>query len=464
MRGRDTNTTAGGSIEKVSRRRRSKFFPLSLGFRLLDGSWPLPGSLFSPPLPRRLTSLSLAFCLALSACSAPPPPMAPGLPAAAVGMSGDPERQYAGQVLSFVLQVVLGRAGAPGQRQAWRTVGRDHPLDLAAIQAAMTAPEGNKAAVMVYDANLIGLFQVLYRYDHSLNLYGQHNLLSLYPSAEMIALRLMLLQKTARGEPIHLGALWQRRSLLSLPNRPPTASDLKATNLNRTEFELLRAVVARQPRFLDYLRHPFIVEALQRIGAVADDPLVGQLAAQATYAPVAWPPLPPGASGDPVRIAILPSLSGDFQASAEDGATMLRLVSTMAYRQAVARLQKAIHAAVKRRLAGRRRLDQNLSRIVFSQTSGPPMVIYPQNIEKVVAQTAGSADFVIVVLGKDVYLALGLTPEADGRASVPRAYVDISDIRYPDLIAPVAARVADIAIRRLALEGGRPERPAAAPA
>lgn len=394
--------------------------------------------------PNRIRPWVLAPLLALAACqTAPAPSGGHAGPISTVNEAAtDPATAYAGEVLAYVLKVVLGRAGPLDGRRAWRSRGVDHELDFDAIAAAMTAPEGNRAAVLVYDAKLLGLFQVLYHYDPRLNLYGGQAIVSPYPSVELVALRLLLLQKLARNEPIRLAPLWRRRGLLTAPERSPSAADLAAVNLNADQFRLLQTVMSRRPHLLGYLVHPAVVRALLDIGALRPDALASRLASQAGTLPSTCP----AADDDPgpvLRVAILPSLLDGY---APGPTAVLR--PTPEYARTLAKLETVIRSAVN---ADRQRsgpADASAGEIFFCTPTDGPCVVVPENAAEVSAAIAPGADLVIVVLGQGVDRSLEIDPRHDIFPRANRLYIDITDVRYPDLLAPVSAAAAATAARR----------------
>ncbi len=110
---------------------------------------------------------------------------------ATVTANGDtlqtPAEQYAGEVLAYMIQVTLGKAGNPKLREEWRSRGLNLPLDFSAISNLMQGPEKDPRRVMVLDNNILGLSQVLYHYDKSLNLFkergGQESVFPMHPTS-----------------------------------------------------------------------------------------------------------------------------------------------------------------------------------------------------------------------------------------------------------------------------------------
>ena len=82
-----------------------------------------------------------------------------------------PAEQYAGEVLAYMVQVTLGKAGNLKLRSEWGDRGLTLPLNYKAISEIMQGPEKDPRRVMVLDNNILGLSQVLYHYDERLNLF-----------------------------------------------------------------------------------------------------------------------------------------------------------------------------------------------------------------------------------------------------------------------------------------------------
>ena len=144
----------------------------------------------------RRSALALAaIVILIDACS----PMQRPIPSAPMSPTSElvftENEQIAGEIMAYLLQVVLGVAGAPEKRQAWSTRGIDLPLDFDMVSSRMYGPVPLRAELMVLDTNILGLSRVLYHYDPRLNLFkGTRDQQSLYPCTELMAIRLLLLQ------------------------------------------------------------------------------------------------------------------------------------------------------------------------------------------------------------------------------------------------------------------------------
>ena len=107
-----------------------------------------------------------------------------------------PAQQYAGEVLSYLMPLILGQSGNSNSKNDWATKGLDEKLDFKNISEKMTNSDKSKTGLLVFDPSILGLTEVLYYYDKKLNLNkGDSSNTSIYPSPELIAIRLLLLQK-----------------------------------------------------------------------------------------------------------------------------------------------------------------------------------------------------------------------------------------------------------------------------
>ena len=103
---------------------------------------------------------------------------------------------------------------------------------------------------MVLDARILGLCEVLYHYNPRLNQFkGRYLFESVYPSPELVAVRLLLVRKLVDGERVDLDALIRRESLLTDPLAVPSPADRLATGLSVEEFRFLREIFDSEPLF-----------------------------------------------------------------------------------------------------------------------------------------------------------------------------------------------------------------------
>lgn len=383
---------------------------------------------------RPVAGVLLTLLLVLGACSPQAVRQKPSAPAAETSLTAG--ETIAGEILAYLMEVVLGRAGPPDGRAAWASRGTDLPLSFELVKARMFGPVHQRAELMVLDTNILGLSQVLYHYDRRLNLFkGRLDHDSLYPCAELMALRLLLLRKLDRGERVSLAAIRQHQALFTGADQPIDAGALAAMNLSEVEFDFLRAVFRSEPAFLRYMQHPFIVSTLKRIGVAAQDTVTLMADQSANYRPWACPN-PSRYRSPTVVVAILPAMAALFDAPpAEIGAVQ----ATGEYRQLVSRLQGAIREGLDRR-----RVAPVGERLRFF-TPERPMVIHPQNAGRVIETVCPNADFTVVILGKNVYRAIFIDPGSDIYPHERRIYLDVDDIRYQsldDVVSTIAAALA----------------------
>ena len=358
-------------------------------------------------------------------------------------------RQYAGEVLAYLMKVTLGKAGAPNLRETWGNRGLDMPIDFKVISNVLKGADKQPGRVMVLDNNILGLSQVLYHYDPRLNLLkGQNDQLSLFPSRELIAIRIMLLQKMLRGEKVAMGALMQEKTRILDPHVPAEKIDPANTGLTMAELKLLKDVIQSDAGFLPYLEHPHVVETLYRMGAVGMDPYVEAKIQKANYADL---PGTTGCAGEPaktVTITMLPSLSKAFAAHpiADDNKPgEFRADDT--YLEATQIIEKTLFQFLQQLIGAKMFadtytsqsggneaqmkqvnafIDEHLDIIDMDQR---PLVIHPENADTVLAQICANADFNIIILGKNVYLSMHIS-DVDTFPHANRVYLDIVDIRH----------------------------------
>ena len=331
----------------------------------------------------------------------------------------------AGEILAYLMEVVLGQAGPTGGREAWATRGAQLPLSFELAQKRMVGPVNQRAELMVLDTNILGLSQVLYHYDPRLNLFkGRRGHDSLYPCTELMALRLLLLAKIRNGEKVNLAAIIRHRDRFSDIGGQIDAQALAAMNLGETEFQLLKAVFQSEPAFWCYIQHPFIASTLKRLGIAAQDTLTLMADQAANYR--SW--TCPTAERQTVTVAILPSMTALFDVP-EDGAGPVSPAPK--YRRLMAHLQSAIRDKLASRLASRTSSPSS-ERLRF-WSPDRPMVVHPQNAGRVIENVCPQADFVVVLLGKNVYRALSIDPGRDIFPHERRIYLDVDDVLYQSM-------------------------------
>ena len=360
-----------------------------------------------------------------------------------------PAKQYAGEVLAYMVQVTLGKAGNLKLRSEWGDRGLTLPLNYKAISEIMQGPQKDPRRVMVLDNNILGLSQVLYHYDERLNLFkgeGIHR--SVFPSTELLAIRVMLLQKMNRGEKVGLGELMKNKELLLDPLLNADGIDLEGTGLHFSEMKLLKEVIRSEPSFMAYLEHPFIVEMFHRIGAVSMDSYVKEKIHSARYKGSDFERGRKKSGQKPVQVAVLPSVVKSFAYQAIDRdtyptgfmpeETYYEVVETF-QNTMIGFLQKLVLGQMfgdvaagdmdeqeKRNVLAREFIEAHVTIRIMSQR---PLVIYPDNAEKVIQDVCRDSDFNVIVLGKNVYLSMQISA-ADTFPHVNRLYLDIVDIRH----------------------------------
>jgi hypothetical protein len=384
------------------------------------------------------------------------------------GCDMEPARQHAGEIMSFMLRVVVGQDGRPETRRDWATRGLDFPLKLDAMSREMSAMEGgNILRIMVFDPNILDLSQTLYYYDDRLGFSkGRFNV---YPATEFLAIRLLLVKKIARGEKINLRALLERRQLLFDKGRTVREEDLKATGLRFEEIELIRDILVRAPYLFEYLGCPFLVKGLYEAGVLSEEETVTQKLAEANYRDFPCRAERGPHKTETVRIAILPSLTKEFffettaAASSPTGFVasdylqeMVQALKEQIIEGAAAWIErKALEEGVE--IAGDRVMAPRWSEIVRSKVSfcvqeERPLVITPLNAAEVIEDVCREADFTVILLGKNVYLSLFIDPDKDTYPAVNRVYLDFDDIMYSqakDKYEPIA-KVIYQALRKVA--------------
>ena len=346
---------------------------------------------------------------------------------------------YAGEVLGHMMAVVTGTAGQTENRFKWRTRGLDIPLRFSLIQQWMADPESDKSKMLVYDAEIIGLSRVLYHYAPQLNQFkGAMPFSSPFPSDELIALRLLLIRKIARNEKIRLNAVFDRLPVIIASTDRLTSHDYEAMGLSEEETLLLADACRSEPVLTEYIHHPAIVSALNRMGLL-DMP----------------PRLPPAGTGPTLTtrhpstlavISVLPSFQTAFAPAVNDGRE--RLVATDAYRHLLAALKKRILSASAEVIinAARQRFPDQPDpsgnrwtalwqafidrRVVFFMPEVRPLAITPYTADAIVRSVCPVADLNILLTGTDVIRSMDIRPERDVFPFTNRFYVDESDVRY----------------------------------
>ncbi|MCP3956121.1 MAG: hypothetical protein GY697_28485 [Desulfobacterales bacterium] len=363
---------------------------------------------------------------------------------------GNLARQYGEEVLAYMMQVVLGKAGDPDKRAKWISRGLDQGLDIKRISGIMSDPGGNKTTIMVNDPNILGLSKVLYHYAPEMSQFSGSYATSLYPATELVALRLFLLERLQTKRKVSIQSLLNHQQLLEAPQRQPTRAELAAMHLMPEEARLLQAVFKSKPWLFDSLTNPFLVEAFSRIGVLEKDPLTQKLISQAHYRDVSCTPMETRTGRESVTIAFLPSMTKEFRPGASG------FNPTDEYIAVVETLKAEIFAACHRialqafnqqpsnparhsSLDFKKHLDEHLiQEITFQTLNTQPLVIYPENAAKVIRETCPDADFAVIILGRNVYQAMHIEPERDIYPAVKRVYLDITDVKHSQVSSEIA--------------------------
>jgi hypothetical protein len=358
-----------------------------------------------------------------------------------------PEKEYAGEVLAYLIQLILGRAGDPGSREAWATRGLDQQLDFEIISAIMTNTDKNKTGIMVLDPNVMGLTEVLYYYDRNLNLVKDEGRpASIYPAPELMAIRLLLLQKMHRNEKINLKSLLDRKDVLLRPEIAPAGEDLDATRLTAGEMVFLKDILGKEPYLYGYLKSRFLIEAFYRIGAVERDDVVKEAVREANYRKYPCRHFSGSYSNDAVKISILPSMTKEFlYGDSNKGLSHYGFKPTENFNDMTNKLKNEILDAadsIARREIEKRKIKLSekawaglweqivKEKIAFYNEDEKPLVIYPSNAQQVIRDVCPAADFTVILLDKNVYLSLFIDKEKDIYPHVNRLYLDIMDVKY----------------------------------
>ena len=360
-----------------------------------------------------------------------------------------PSRQYAAELLSFLMQIVLGQEGSPRFKKDWATRGVDEKLDYAKISAMMSDHDASQLGLIVLDPGLHYFTKVLYRYDNGLSQYkGRFDFASVYPATEIVALRLLLLKKINEGEKINLEELIRMEDLLMNPGAEITDQDLKAVNLKAEEMKFLRDILAEEPRLFEYLKSPFLVSGLVKAGAVGMNSFSREMMGLANYKGCRCSYSAGSKKSDAVKIAVLPSIIGEFDFAGdlpglsefgfkptEDFMEMIRKLETDILFQTRQLLEKGDCVELSSKGIGKKDRDADWSdmlqnNLAFYVEDKRPLVITPHNAAEVLHDVCPEADFTVILLDKNVYLTVDLTEKEDMYPAVPWMYLDIMDIQY----------------------------------
>jgi hypothetical protein len=395
---------------------------------------------------KRLLPALMTGILMLSACA--PSMLRPHLEIVAPTEHLSEAEQIAGEIMAYLLEVVLGLAGAPDKRDAWATRGLDLPLDFDMVSRRMFGPVPLRAELMVLDTNILGLSRVLYHYDRRLNLFkGEREHDSLYPCAELMAIRLFLLQKRHRNERVSIAALLRNRERFAPGSRDPGGAELAAMQLSAAEFRYLKAIFQSEPAFLRYLRHPFIISTFRKIGVAEPDVLTLSADLAATYSQLACEK--DGKTKLPAAtIAIVPAMNAMFDAVPFTG----RIRPSGDYLTLQEQIKSEIVSKIQQDTNG----PSTAAQVAF-YTLARPVTITPENADRVIGQLCPRADFTVILLGKNVYRAIFIDPQADIPPHKNRIFLDVDDVRYQQIDDEIAAIVSALLPAITAGAGGAPQ-------
>jgi hypothetical protein len=343
--------------------------------------------------------------------------------------------QIAGEILAYLMEVVLGRAGAPEKREAWATRGQDLALDFDMVSERMFGPARQRAGLMVMDTNILGLSEVLYHYDPRLNLFkGEREHDSLYPCVELMAIRLLLLQKIRRNETVSISGMVRHSELFAESSRDAVGAELTAMKLTATEFRFLKATFQSEPAFLRYMRHPFIVSTLKKVGVAEADAFTLSADLAATYSQISCPPQD-RRNVRKVTIAVLPAMNPMFTVNADTN----RVRPQTEYLE----LQEQVKSAVAQKVERQNGPDSASDRLAFF-TPERPVTIHPGNADQVIGQLCPDTAVTVILMGKNVYRAVFINAETDVFPAKNFVYMDVSDVRYHQIDDEIDAVVAAV--------------------
>lgn len=370
---------------------------------------------------------------------------APEVPDEAFGRLS-PAETHASEILAYLLKIVLGKEGPAAMRKAWSEKGLREPLSLQEVRLALSDKGRDPFTFLVLDANLFHLSQTLFHYDARLSQYGgAFGILGVYPAPEVIAIRLLLLQRLDRGEVVRLGALLGLLRGVTAQGATFPEAAFRGCGLGPEEGRLLMEAIRSRPFLLEYLRSPFVVKALYEMGAVEKEPFTEEARRRAVHARHRDPN---HGQEDRVTVAILPSLTTEFMFEKDLPApTRTGFRETGAFGGLVASLKAAI---LKRLGEITTRTGSPPLAVPLLQAAAPsfffgagapgvqgvsfcthletPMVITPRNAEETIRHVCPQADLAVVILGKHAYLLMEDDRGMEGKGTYPCTFIDSMDL------------------------------------
>ena len=360
-----------------------------------------------------------------------------------------PAQDYAGEILAYFMQIVVGHIGPEESRKAWRSTGSEAVLDFQAISQTMSTPASSKSDLMVFDFDLVALVETLSHYNPRFNLFkGQTIFSSVYPSSELVALRLLIQRKLMQGEKVSLTALREREMLLRSFESAPSRSDLSAMNLSAVEFQLVKDVFASEPLFFHYYKHPFIVDAMIQIGFYQKEPLTDAIIRSANYRTFAPSHRRKKGRSKSITVVVLPSFIREFEyggvypdpyifgfkPSADYLRTVKKLKDDILTRSAdllIAELKNSGKVEAKNDLSWKALWDNVYAPLIqFKLFDQRPLTIHPANEDRMVKDICPSADLVILLLGEGIERVIELTDAVNDFNTTEMLYFNMDDIRY----------------------------------
>jgi hypothetical protein len=197
--------------------------------------------------------------------------------------------------------------------------------------------------------------------------------------------------------------------------------------LSLNEFIFLKAVFQSEPAFLRYLRHPFIISTLRKIGAAETDSLTLSADLSANYRRFGCPP-PDKPADRPVTVAIVAAMNPMFDRLPATG----EIRPSSGYRE----IRKRLEARIRSRLAADTTSPLAPDRLTFF-TPDRPVVIYPDNADRVIGQICPTATFTLIVLGQNVYRSMAIDPHEDIYPHKRWIYLNTDDIQYDQIDAEI---------------------------
>ena len=313
----------------------------------------------------------------------------------------------------------------------------------------MSDHESGQLDLIVLDPGLHFLTNVLYRYDHGLSEYkGRFDFASVYPATEVVALRLLLLKIINEGKKINLENLIRMEDLLMNPVAKISDQDLKAVNLNADEMRFLRDILNHEPRLFEYLKSPFLVKGLVKVGAVNLNSFSREMIGLANYKDCRCSYFAGSKRSDAVKIAVLPSIISEFDFAGDHrGLSAFGFRPTEDLMKIIGKLESDILGRTRQLLEegdcagssskGKEKKcrepegnDVLEDKLAFYVEDKRPLMITPQNAAEVLHDVCPEADFTVILLDKNVYLTVNLDEKKDMYPAVPWMYLDIMDIQY----------------------------------